>query len=160
MERAATEQLMPRAGFARSLQLFQLGQKQTRVGNCVDSNVVAASVRRASGQGDGYPHEAAMGGADREPCGLRDDCSIGADPVGEQRAHAEALVLLVDDGGDEDLATGVGSRGFHGGGAHRRDATFHVCRAATIDAIAADMGAERLMDHSLNACLLYTSPSP
>ena len=42
-------------------------------------------------------------------------------------------------------------RALHGGGAHRRDAAFHVGGAATIDAIAADLGAERLVDHSLDA---------
>src|ERR1700730_10969947 len=86
---------------------FELRQQQTGVGDRVDSNVVPASVRRSSSQNDIDPYEAAMSGADRQPRGLCYDGSVGADPVGEQRAHAEALPLLVDDGGNEDLATGI-----------------------------------------------------
>jgi hypothetical protein len=44
MERAATEQSMARTRLARTLELFELSEEETRVGDSVDSDVVAASV--------------------------------------------------------------------------------------------------------------------
>src|SRR6266516_3875726 len=93
--------------FARLLQLLQLGEKEARMCDRVNSDVVAASMRRSSPKRDIDPDEAAMGGTDREPSGLGDNGSIGADSGGKQRAHAEALVLLINDGRDDDLLTGI-----------------------------------------------------
>src|SRR5258706_7485197 len=133
MERAATEQLVMAARLARPFQRFQLRQKQTGVGDSVDSNVVPASVRRSARQYDFDPHEAAMSGANRQPRGLCYDGRIGANPRSEQRAHAEALVLLVDDSGDDDLSAGILARSDDGCSTSRRDASFHVRRCAAID---------------------------
>src|SRR6266550_6546608 len=151
MERAATEQRMSGTCFARLLQLLQLGEKKPRMRDRINSNVVAASMRRSSPKRDIDPDEAAMGRADREPSWLGDDGSVGADSGGKQRAHAQALVLLVDDSSDEDLSPGIRRRSFHRRGAYGRDAAFHVGRAAAIDAIAPNFGAEWLVHHALDA---------
>src|SRR5258706_6237351 len=151
MERAATEQLMARTRLARALELFELSEEEACVGDSVDSDVVAASVRCPSGHNDVHPDEATMGGADRQSSGLSDNCRFRADPVGQQCAHAEAFVLLVDDGGDENLPAGIRLRAFRCSSAHRGNAALHVSRAAAVDTIAADLGGESIVDHSLDA---------
>src|SRR5438093_10767294 len=142
---------MLRILFASALQRFQLGEKQTRVRNRVNSQIIAAPVCRSTSKSAINPNEAAMSRADRKACRLGDDGSVRNDASGEHGAHAEALVLLIDDGGDDNLACGIGRNAFHSGGAHSGHSAFHVGGAATVDSIAPNFGGERLVDHSLDA---------
>ena len=151
MERAATEQWMLRTLFASALQRFQVGEEESCMGDRVDSQIIAAAMRRSTSKSDINPNEAAMSRADRKACRLGDDGSVRNDASGEHGAHAEALVLLIDDGGDDNLACGIGRNAFHSGGAHSGHSAFHVGGAATVDAIAANFGCERFVHHSLNA---------
>src|SRR3989454_9832656 len=128
---------MLRILFASALQRFQLGEKQTRVRNRVNSQIIAAPVCRSTSKSDINPNEAAMSRADRKACRLGDDGSVRNDASGEHGAHAEALVLLIDDGGDENLSCGIGRSAFRGGGAHRGDSAFHCGGGGTVNAIAA-----------------------
>ena len=72
-------------------------------------------------------------------------------PLREQRARADAVVLLVGHGGDDDLAANRRLRGAPGAGAHRRDAALHVRRAAAVQPAVALFGVERSVNHSLDA---------
>src|SRR5512132_1336285 len=141
---------MPRTQLARLLEAFQLGEQQTGVSDRVDANVVAAAVSRPSLQRDIDPREAAMSRANREPRRLCDDRSVSADAAGEKRAHAETLVLLIDDGGDNDLSIGSRCR-LQSSGTHCCESALHVGGAATVDAIGAQIGTEWVVHHSLDA---------
>src|SRR5687768_17732605 len=103
MERAAAEQAMAWTRVSRALQLVELGEQKAGMGDCVDADIVATSVRRPASQRDIEPGESAMSRTDRKSRWLGDDCCIGADPRPEQTAQAEALVFLVHDRGDENL---------------------------------------------------------
>jgi len=142
---------MLRALSANALKRFELGEKESRMGDRVNSQVISAAMRRSASKSDINPHEAAMSRADRKACRLGNDGSVRNDASGEHGAHAEALILLIDDGGDENLSCGIGRSTFRGGGAHRGDSAFHVGGAATVNAIAANFGCEGLVDHSLDA---------
>src|SRR4051794_13739830 len=95
----------------------------------VDADVVSASMRGAPRQLDVDPGKSAVSGTNRETRRLGDDHGVGGDATIQQRPGAEALVLLIDDGGDEDSALRIRLRSEYGCGTHRGDAAFHVGRA-------------------------------
>ena len=71
------------------------------MGDGVDSDVVATSVRCPSGHDDVHPDEATMGGADCQSSWLSDNCRVRAEPVSalsEQHAvrHVGVFKLLED----------------------------------------------------------------
>jgi len=119
--------------------------------DCVDAHIVAAAVGGSASQLHIEPGESSVGGADGEPGRLGDDCLFRANSPSEQGAHAEALVLFVDDRGDEYLPLRFPAGAGCGCGAHRGQAALHVRRAAAVDPPAAEIGGERLVDHSLDA---------
>ena len=93
-----------RVGSSSRVDAIELGEQQAGVANRVDADVPAAAVRRAAGDVHLDPDEAAVRRHDREARRLGDDRRVGAHAALDQRARAEALVLLVGHGGDDDLA--------------------------------------------------------
>jgi hypothetical protein len=85
------------------LEPVQLGEKETSMSDGVDTHIVAAAVGRSAYQLHIEPGESAVGGADRQPGWLGDDCLFSANSCGEKRAHAETLVFFVGNSGDENL---------------------------------------------------------
>ena len=151
MERAATEQLMARARLARPLQLLQLGEQQTRVGDRIDADVVAASVRGAAPERNIEPRESTVSWTDREPRWLGDDRGFRSDPRRQQSAHAEAFILLVDDRSDQDLSIPIRCGDGNGGGAHRGQPALHIGGAAPVNPVIAKVGGKRIVNHALDA---------
>ena len=86
----------------------------------------------------------------REARRLGDDRRVGAHAGCDERARADALELLVHDGGDHDLSLKVVGRA-HRGGAHGRDARLHVRRSASIDAPLALQRIPRRVRHTIHA---------
>jgi len=132
-------------------QTIQLGEEKSGVGDGVDSNVVSAAVGGATGELDIDPDEAAMRGTNGEARRLGDDGGVRAHATGDEGPHAEALPFFVDHGGDNDSSFRVGRRAECGGRAHCGNATFHVRRSAAVNQIAAELGIEGRVDHSLDA---------
>src|SRR5258705_6557212 len=151
MERPASKQRMEWPRLTRLLKLIQFGQQQSRVGDRIDSKIVAASVGRSAAERDVHPSKAAVRGAIRQPRRLGDDGGFGADAGSKQRAGAEALPLFVDDGGDEKLPPGSCSYSGHCRGADCRESTLHVGRAPAVNAVIAHVGGERLVNHTLDS---------
>lgn len=136
------------------LEPVELGQNKARVPDCIHSQVVAASVSRAADELDLGPYEAPMRGADRKARGFGEDRGCGSDATREERVHAEALVLLVCDGGNDDFVAGICAgfvEGLKRGCAHRGDTGFHVCRTAPVDAPVLHIAFEGLVRHPFDA---------
>src|SRR6185503_12609211 len=104
---------MPRRGITRLLELIQLGEQQSSVGDCIDSKIVSASVGSSAAQRDIDPRKSAVRRADRQLRRLGDDSGISANTGREQRSGAEAFPLFIDDGSDEDLPAGFGGYSRH-----------------------------------------------
>src|SRR5258705_13884939 len=135
MERPASKQRMEWPRLTRLLKLIQFGQQQSRVGDRIDSKIVAASVGRSAAERDVHPSKAAVRGANRQLRRLGDDGGFGADAGSEQRAGAEALPLFVDDGGGEKLPSGSCSFSGHWRGADFREANLPVGRCPAVKSV-------------------------
>src|SRR5688500_11514434 len=94
---------MPPAAFSLLLEVVELGEQQSGVHDRIDADVIAAAVGGAAGESDVDPRKSAMSRTDRESCRLGDDRCFGAYARCKEGAEAKAFVLLVDDGGDDDL---------------------------------------------------------
>src|SRR5512132_3809965 len=131
MQGASPQQRM---SFVLQLAFIELCQHEAGVSNCVDSDIVSASVRSAPGELQLHPEKASMRGANRESRWLRNDCSLCVDPTLDERSHPEALVLLVSYRCDNDLAPSVSANciaGQYRRRTHRRDSCLHIGGATT-----------------------------
>src|SRR5947208_161458 len=97
---------MSKRRLARAFDLLQLGEHETGVCYRIDTDVIATAVSCASFEPNLYPDESAMRGTDGKPRRLGDDGGVGPDSGFQKLAHPDAIVLLVDDGGNEHLAVG------------------------------------------------------
>jgi hypothetical protein len=88
------------------------------------------------------PDESAVGGRDGELGGFGDDRGVGP-YVLEDLLDAEAGVLLVGDGCDDDLSGQAESRRLAGGDESGGEAGLHVVGAAGVQAVAVDGRHER-----------------
>jgi hypothetical protein len=117
----------------------------------VDADVVAAAVGGPPAKRRLGPHEAAMRRHHRQPRRLGHHRGVGPHAALEQRARAQALVLLVAHRGDDHLAGQIGAAGAHRRRAYRREARLHVRRSAAVDAAVALLGVERGVRHPVDA---------
>ena len=99
---------------------------------------------RDAGDGDLGPDEPAVGGADLPFGWLGDHRGVDAGRIelGEDFLDAQAGVLLVGDGDDDDLAVDASEGGFPAGDEGGGEAGLHVVRAAGVEPVAVDAGRE------------------
>ena len=138
-----------RAVTERPIEPLELPEDRAHLHDRVNAQVGPRTVSRASGDLDLAPDEALVRHHQLQLGRLGHDRGVRADPA-QHLLHAEARVLLVGDGGHDDVPGEPGARSLARRDQRGGDASLHVVGAPAVEPIALDPRAMRV-GHAVDA---------
>ena len=132
----------------RLVERAERGQHRAHLDDRVDTEMRARAVGRAARHAHFAPHEPLVRDRDLQLGWLGDDRRVGVHRA-QHLLDAEARVLLVGDGGDDEVAGEAQARRLARGEQGGRDAGLHVVGATTVEAVAVDARRVRI-GHALD----------